>query len=310
MLEGPINMAKLASSERLFHRQASSQVRRSATAEIVCAQRAAETLRPPGRRLIDDRYAKYFLAAGAYRFLTASRLTAAVTRRAFDRIYPGYMAIVLLRNRWYEAELERALAGGVEQIVLLGAGYDTTSLRLDLGRATLFEVDAPPTQQAKREVIRRQGLPDHAVRYVPCDFEHDMLSERLRENGFDAHARSLVAWWGVSFFLSKDAVHQTMTDVASLTAPGSRFLFDYLDSSVVAGTTGFRGARRARAAVARRGEAYRFGLQRDEARQLVTSFGFEAEENLSITDLAQLFGPFPYRTDDFFGVITGRRVAR
>ena len=33
-------------------------------------------------------------------------------------------------------------------------------------------------------------------------------------------------------------------------------------------------------------------------------------ENLSITALAQLFGPFPYRTDDFFGVITGRRVAR
>ena len=303
-------MAKLASSERLSYRQASGQVRRSATAQIVCAQRAAETLRPLGRRLIDDPYARYFLTTGAYRLLTANRLTAAVTRRGFDRIYPGYMAIVLLRNRWYEAALGRALADGVEQIVLLGAGYDTTSLRLGLGRATLFEVDAPPTQQAKREVIRRQGLPDHAVRYVPCDFERDTLSERLAEHGFDTHARSLVAWWGVSFFLSEDAVHKTMTDVASLTAPGSRFLFDYLDSGVVDGTTVFRGARRARAAVARRGEAYRFGLSREEARNLVTSFGFEVEENLSITDLAQLFGPFPYRTDDFFGVITGRRVAR
>jgi len=241
-------MAKLASSERLSYRQASGQVRRSATAQIVCAQRAAETLRPLGRRLIDDPYARYFLTTGAYRFLTANRLTAAVTRRGFDRIYPGYMAIVLLRNRWYEAALGRALADGVEQIVLLGAGYDTTSLRLGLGRATLFEVDAPPTQRAKREVIRRQGLPDHAVRYVPCDFERDTLSARLRENGFDIQARSLVAWWGVSFFLSEDAVRQTMADVASLTAPGSRFLFDYLDSGVVDGTTVYRGARRARAA--------------------------------------------------------------
>ena len=64
MLEGAVNMAKLASSERLFYRQASGQVRRSATAEIVCAERAAETLRPPGRRLIDDPYAKHFLTTG------------------------------------------------------------------------------------------------------------------------------------------------------------------------------------------------------------------------------------------------------
>jgi O-methyltransferase involved in polyketide biosynthesis len=101
-----------------------------------------------------------------------------------------------------------------------------------------------------------------------------------------------------------------MADVASLTAPGSRFVFDYLDSGVVDGTTAFRGARRARAAVARRGEAYRFGLGRDEAGQLLTSFGFDVETNLSVTELAQIFGPFPYRTDDFFGVLTGRRVAR
>jgi methyltransferase (TIGR00027 family) len=303
-------MARPATSERRGNMQASGQVRRSATAEIVCAQRAAETMRPPRHRLIDDPYARYFLAKGGYRFLTGNRVTAALTRRGFDRFYPGYMAIVLLRNRWYEAALARALADGVGQVVLLGVGYDTTSLRLGCGGATLFEVDAAPTQRAKREVIRRYGLPDHTVRYVACDFERDTLSERLSEHGFDAHAQSLVAWWGVSFFLSEDAVHQTLADVASLTAPGSRFLFDYLDSGVVDGTTVFRGARRARAAVARRGEAYRFGLQRDEAGQLVTSFGFEAEQNLSVTDLAQLFGPFPYRTDDFFGVLTGRRVAR
>jgi methyltransferase (TIGR00027 family) len=303
-------MTRQVTSARRVTGPAQGQVRRSATAEIVCAQRAAETLRPPGRRLIDDPYARHFLTNGGYRLLTANRVTAALTRGGFDRLYPGYMAIVLLRNRWYEAALTRALAGGVGQIVLLGAGYDTTALRLRLGGATLFEVDAPPTQQAKREVIRRHGLPDHAVRYVPCDFERDTLSERLREHGFDSRARSLVAWWGVSFFLSEDAVRKTMADVASLTAPGSYFLFDYLDSGVVDGTTAFRGARRARAAVARRGEAYRFGRTRDEAGQLLASFGFEVEKNLSITELARLFGPFPYRTDDFFSVITGRRVAR
>ena len=303
-------MASPATSERHFNRQVPGQVQRSRTAEIVCAMRAAETLRPPGRRIIDDPYAKLFLTNGRYRLLTANRVTAALSRRGFERLFPGWTAIVLLRNRCYETALTRALADGIEQIVLLGAGYDTTSLRLGLGGATLFEVDAPPTQQAKREIIRRHGLSDHAVRYVQCDFERDTLSEQLCNNGFDVHAPSLVAWWGVSFYLTEHSIHRTISEVASVTAPGSRFMFDYLDPGVVDGTTVFPGARRGRAAVARRGEAYTFGLKRDDAGQLLTSFGFEVETNLSITELAQRCRGFAYRADDFCSVITGKRVAR
>lgn len=290
------------------------QVRRSETAEIVCAQRAAETLRPADRRLIEDPYAKHFLTKSGYRVLSSTRATAKLTRAVFDRRYPGFMAIVLLRNRWHEDLLARAVADGITQVVLLGAGYDSTSLRLDLGGATLFEVDAPPTQQAKRDVIERNRLTVRsAVRYVPCDFERDSLPDRLREHGFDPDVASLVAWWGVSFFLTEQAVRQTVTDVASLTAPGSRFVFDYLDASVVEGTTTLVGAVRARAAVAKRGESYRFGLTRDGAEDFVRSYGFGVEQNLSITQLASLFGGtrgFPYSTEDFFGVITGKRGPR
>ena len=57
-------MARPATSERRFSRQASGQVRPGATAETACARRAVETLRPPGRRLIDDPYAKHFLTKG------------------------------------------------------------------------------------------------------------------------------------------------------------------------------------------------------------------------------------------------------
>ncbi len=66
----------------------------------------------------------------------------------------------------------------------------------------------------------------------------------------------------------------------------------------------------ARAAVARRGEPYTFGLGREQAGRLLSSLGFDVEDNLTITELARRFGPFPYSADDFFGVITGRRAAR
>lgn len=290
------------------------QVRRSQTAEIVCAQRAAETRRPADRRLIDDPYAEHFLTNGLHRFLCGTRAAAWLTRTGFDRLYPGYMAIVLLRNRWHEELLRQSLAAGIRQVVLLGAGLDSTALRLELGTTTVYEVDAGPTQQAKREVIARAGLaPRTETRYVECDFERESLPDRLGQAGFDPGAPAYIAWWGVSFFLTAEAVSGTMTDVASVAAPGSRFAFDYLDDSVVDGSTTFPGAARARAAVARRGEPYRFGLSRDAARQFVASYGFSVEHNFSLPDLAHRCGGrhrFPYSTDDFFGVITGRREHR
>ncbi|MCW2530102.1 MAG: methyl transferase, putative, family protein, partial [Pseudonocardiales bacterium] len=179
---------------------------------------------------------------------------------------------------------------------------------------TLFEVDAPPTQSAKRDVIASRHLTVAGdVRYVACDFERDSLPQRLVHEGFDPDEPSLIVWFGVSFFLSESAVRQTMSDVAQLAAPGSRFVWDYLDSRVVDGTTDFPGAARARSAVAKRKEPYTFGLTRAEAPAFFESFGFEVEENSSITELARRYGGDDgvwCSTDDFFSCLAGVRVTR
>ena len=290
------------------------QVRPSETAEITCAQRAGESLRPADRRLIDDPYAKNFVTKPLRRALVANRLMAHVTLNVFDAKFPGFMAIVLLRNRWYEDLLATCVAEGIPQVVMLGAGYDTTAWRLNLGDATLFEVDAAPTQTAKRVAMDSRGLrPTGRLQYVPCDFENDSLPDQLAAHGFDADAPSLFVWYGVSFFLSAEAVDQTLRDVATLAAPGSRFVWDYLDPAVVDGTSPYRGAMKARAAVARRGEPYTFGLTADGAEDVMRNHGFSVEANVSMTDLAQRYAGrhgFPYSTDDFFGIVTGRRESR
>jgi methyltransferase (TIGR00027 family) len=290
------------------------QLRPSETAEITCAQRAGESLRPPDRRLIDDPYAKHFVTKPLRRALVANRVMAHLTLKVFDAKFPGFMAIVLLRNRWYEDLLATCVTEGIQQVVMLGAGYDTTAWRLDLGGATLFEVDAAPTQTAKRVAMESRGLrPTGRLQYVPCDFERDSLPDQLAAHGFDADAPSLFVWYGVSFFLSAEAVGQTMRDVAALSAPGSRFVWDYLDQAVVEGTSPYRGAMKARAAVASRGEPYTFGLTADGAESVMRGHGFSVEANDSMTDLAQRYaGPhgFPYSTDDFFGIVTGRRESR
>ncbi|WP_459984854.1 class I SAM-dependent methyltransferase [Nocardioides sp. AN3] len=286
------------------------QLRPSQTAEITCAQRAAETLRPSDRRLIDDPVAQVFVTRPLRRLMIRNRLTSRITLTVFDRLYGGFMAVVLLRNRWFEELFAESVSGGVTQVVSLGAGYDTTAWRLDLGGVTLFEVDAPPTQDVKRALT--QGLqPRGDLRYVACDFETDSLPSQLLAAGFDPAKPALFVWYGVSFFLTPDAVRATLEDVAALAAAGSRFAWDYLDPSVVDGTSRYGGALRARAAVAKRGEPYTYGLTPDGAEGIMEAHGFRVEDNLSMTQLARRYGGergFAYSTDDFFGIVTGVRV--
>ena len=62
-----------------------------------------------------------------------------------------------------------AVAAGVGQVVLLGAGFDCRALRLaELEAATVFEVDFPDQLASKRAVLEEAGvaLPDR-IRFVP-----------------------------------------------------------------------------------------------------------------------------------------------
>lgn len=286
----------------------SAQQRPSLTAEITCAQRAIETMQPAGQRLIDDPYARHFVRRRRFRARMATPSLARLTRRVFDRRYPGYMAIILLRNRYHEDAVAQARADGIDQIVLLGAGYDTTAFRLDFGGATVFEVDAPPTQQAKRRIVTSAGLhPRGAVVYVPCDFEHDELADALALGGFDATRPCLVAWFGVSYFLTQAAVERTLADVAALSASGSRLVWDHMDPAVVDGTTPFVGARRARRIVTKRGEPYRYGIATPDAAALVRSLGFDVLDDARLPELGRRYDAW-CRTDDFVGVQTAQRL--
>ncbi len=269
---------------------------------------AAETLMPVADRLVDDPYARFFLRGRTSRARCATPAAARVTLRAFDRRYPGIAALVLLRNRWYEEVLAAALAGGIGQVVLLGAGYDTTALRLTLGTARLFEVDAALTQHDKREAMRRHVLhPAADVTYVAGDFGRDPVPARLIQAGFDAARPSLVVWYGASFFLCKGEVRRSLEDMARLCAPGSLLLWDYLDASVVDGSTHYGGAQRARVAVARRGRPYTFGLARTAARALMTPYGFTVRDHVRLPDLAARYGGpdgIWCSDDDFAGILT------
>jgi methyltransferase (TIGR00027 family) len=159
----------------------------------------------------------------------AAELIAYHERHGTHPVLAGARVQVTCRSRYAEDALARAIGAGVTQYVLLGAGLDSFAYRGGpAGRVRVFEVDHPASQEFKRAALAaaRIEVPDN-VRYVPADLARDPLARSLDAAGFDAAAPAVIAWLGVTMYLTAEAVAETMTAVARL-APGTELIADYL----------------------------------------------------------------------------------
>jgi methyltransferase (TIGR00027 family) len=184
---------------------------------------------PKGTRLFDDPYAVRFLRPSLRGLVRASRHRPgrAVVLGTLDRLWPGARASGVARTRFIDDALVTASREDeLEQVVLLGAGFDCRAQRLPLGSDPIYlEVDRPDTQESKR---RRLGHAGGRVRYVPCDFEAGSLAASLESAGFESNRSTFVVWEGVTNYLSSEAVDDVLDTVRGI-APGSVLLFTYVD---------------------------------------------------------------------------------
>ncbi|KAA0942480.1 class I SAM-dependent methyltransferase [Streptomyces apricus] len=279
----------------------------SETAHLTARARAADAVVEPGRRLLGDTYAHLFVTVAP----PADSAEALERLTRLDRAHGGFLAEILLRQRYFEDLVALAVDAGVRQVLLLGAGYDTTALRLTAAEGVrFFEVDHPATQAVKLRTLAGAGLRTDHVTPVPLDFTTGApLGDTLAAHGFDGTAPCVVGWLGVTYFLPGTACRATFGDLAAAVAPGSLLLFDYLDRSVVDGTSRYGGALEMARQVAVQGEPYVNGLTPDTAAALARAAGFEPLERLRVPDLVRRYGgERPYCCDDdFMGLVAARR---
>ena len=138
--------------------------------------------------------------------------------------------VIILRIRYAEDRLREAIAAGVRQYVILGAGLDTFALRhrKETTGLRIYEVDHPASQGMKRAQLGRiGGAPPANLQFVPMDFETDRLDDALVRAGFDREAPAFFSWLGVTCYLAKETVSNTIDEIAAVAAPGSRIVLDY-----------------------------------------------------------------------------------
>jgi len=278
--------------------------RASRTAQHNALFRALEQRLP--QPLFHDPWARRFLR-GRYRLL--GLLPAAPLARAIDRRFPGPRAAVAVRTRYFDDALAAALAAGIEQVVILGAGFDSRAHRLAaMRRVPVFEVDHPATQALKRRVVGRGR--SSSVRYVPLRLgagggsETDELSAALAAAGFAATARTVFLWEGVTNYLDEPTVDATLRFVAR---SAELLLFTYVDRAILEDPTGFEGAAESIAHVRRLGEPFTWGLRPAEAASYLAARGLELLEDLPLSSLARRwYGEKGPRVSTYYHVARAR----
>ena len=196
--------------------------RPSVTARGVAMIRAAHQLydHPP---VLDDPVALAILGPDG-------KIVRARRGRWFTGLSRRLRAFLVARSRVAEDALAEAVTRDVRQYVILGAGLDTFAYRNPYPATQLrvFEVDHPATQAWKRGLLTASGiaLPE-ALTFVPVDFERQALPEALRAAGFQPGERTFFSWLGVTMYLTREVVFDTLRYVAHSLPYGSGIVFDY-----------------------------------------------------------------------------------
>lgn len=180
----------------------------SRTALWTAAMRAVEAARPD--RLHDDPLASAFVAG-----------------LELPPAPPGAAEFLAIRTRFYD---DFVRGSEVPQVVLLAAGLDSRAFRLPLA-ARVFEVDLPELLEHKDSVVAAEGLTPLCSRVVVAADLSAEWADALLAAGFSADVPTAWVAEGLLQYLTPADNDRLLTTIRSLSAVGSRFAFDHMNTT-------------------------------------------------------------------------------
>jgi methyltransferase (TIGR00027 family) len=229
---------------------------------------------PTARELLDPGWRRRLEKAEQRLKSRRSGFGAAMTQNGID--------LLALRTVFIDEAVTREVERGTRQLVILGAGLDGRAWRLpSLAGVSVFEVDHPSTQAAKR--ARLGALKPVAARidFVPVDFEQEGFDAALASAGHDATQPTVWLWEGVVMYLTPPAVRSTLRSVSSRSAPGSALVVNY-----------HTGLRQGFVGLLLRflGEPNRSAFTREELQRELQAAGFAVEVDECVADWQRRYG--------------------
>jgi methyltransferase (TIGR00027 family) len=198
------------------------------TSILVAAARAFGSREPDETIRNPDFLADKLIGQDELALISGHPLSAAMLQPYAEAIQNSAVAgltfAMLLRTRFIDEAITRAVNNGATQIIILGAGFDSRAYRFR-------DLLAAPTQQYKKARVHAvlSDLPTNLT-YLSVDFLKDDLRIALRAAGLRETEKTFYIWEGVTMYLPEESVRKTLQLVAACSAPGSSLVLDYVSS--------------------------------------------------------------------------------
>ncbi|KAL3788189.1 hypothetical protein HJC23_004656 [Cyclotella cryptica] len=211
----------------------------------------------------------YLFLARCHYYLTGRMFADQLAECCFKRVMRlGEIACLQARTCWLDDVVDTFAdenKGTQFNVVILGAGYDTRCYRLrsitKKENIHLFEVDAPGTQQMKRNALKHAKIECSGVHFVSCDFEHEDWMKCLEsQSNFNHNLPTIFVWEGVSMYVDREVVISIISQI-SRCAVGSCIAFDYVFSDCMNAAL--------KKSAEKIGEPWKFAINFDEVENLI-----------------------------------------
>jgi methyltransferase (TIGR00027 family) len=236
--------------------------------------KAFEYSLPKNMRVIEDPLARYYASAAGLKMV-----------EMLQSFNPALRKSIVLRARYMDDYARKCLHDGYDQIVLMGAGYDSRFWRIpEFRQADVYELDLESTQLVKKSLTRRLmgGLPPN-VKYISMDFSKHSIAAKLKTAGFKDYKKTLFIWEGVTLFLNLDIVLDILGHLKEI-AQASRVVFDFVPPELIEDETNYQGNRKLIELCASIKEPLTFGCHPHKMKMILQSLGYI---NIKIVNMSE-----------------------
>lgn len=199
---------------------------------------------------------------------------------------PGYVGGLYCRTLYIDDALKNALAAGIKQVVILGAGFDARAYRIpDIQQVHIFELDLPNPQRLKQTFVKNilGELPAH-VSFVPIDFDRQDINGLMTAVGFQKRVKTFFICEGVTQYINENAVNRIFRFISSAVAGGSEIVFTYIRQDIIDGTARKYEDQKMMIAVGESSTPWIFGFTPSKLVEYLEQRGFKLVEDVGATD--------------------------
>ncbi len=260
----------------------------SNTAAYTCASRASSYYEPSIHYKSEDyiaprilpRFMQLFVKFHWVRKLFATKLAPA-----------GIYEYVIARTKYIDKIFSSAIDGDFDQILLMGAGFDSRAIRLrdKNEKIKIYELDIETTLKAKLKQFKKRHIDIGSTIFVKIDFNTENITDKLKQHEFQFGKKTLYILEGITMYLNEDAVENDFKFIQESAGDGSEVIFDFLYKSVLRKENLYYGEASIYNRVQAEGEAWHFGIEKGELQNFLKKYDLILIEQLNSKKLEEIY---------------------